>query len=575
MTAVAARTVDAPQAFKRSRSSAGWTSKGGSGRGFLVATTLLLGLLSLLAFALASSQSKARRAVEERFGDQAETRAALTHSLFKSTVSASETTDARLYGTARVTAGALTAAARSEQSPDLVLLAQNGHVIASSADTSAIVINAIRAKPAFVSEVLAGAPFTLSDVMRLGRNKTVIQSAIAFNTPGGRRVLVSGFSPHELSSFIGGYLVGAADSSDGRAYVLDGNGAVIASAVNSAASTSSVTEPGLVSAASRGGQGPFRHGRYFVASPVQNSRWRVVLTEADRTVFASVSGASAWVPWLLFGAFAFVSILALALVARIVRKSVLQRESDARFRDALRETNLRLEAASQAKDRFLASMSHELRTPLNAILGFTGTILMELPGPLNDEQSKQLRTVQTSGRHLLSLINDMLDLAKIESGSAKPRVEPIDCQELLEEVAVGLRPLATEKGLELDVVAATGRLEVHTDRRALSQILINLVNNAIKFTDQGGARLQLSRYDRGQSSFTRFTVTDTGPGIKATDQGRLFAAFEQIDNSTTRASEGTGLGLYICQTLATFIGGAITFESEYGKGSAFTLELSE
>jgi PAS domain S-box-containing protein len=246
-----------------------------------------------------------------------------------------------------------------------------------------------------------------------------------------------------------------------------------------------------------------------------------------------------------------------------------------RFERDLRRTNVQLEAAGQAKDRFLASMSHELRTPLNAILGFTGTILMELPGPLNDEQSKQLRTVQSSGRHLLSLINDMLDLAKIESGGSEPSVEPIDCQELLEEVAVSLRPLAEEKELALEVIAPTDRVEVHTDRRALRQILINLVNNAIKFTDEGGVRLQLDRHNGHGPSQTRFTVTDTGPGIKTEDQGRLFAAFEQLDNSTTRASEGTGLGLYICRTLATFIGAAITFESEYGNGSAFTLELAE
>lgn len=260
------------------------------------------------------------------------------------------------------------------------------------------------------------------------------------------------------------------------------------------------------------------------------------------------------------------------LFATAAIRDVTQRK---RFEQDLHEANDKLEAASRSKDRFLASMSHELRTPLNAILGFTGTMLMELPGPLNDEQTKQLRTVQTSGRHLLSLINDMLDLAKIESGSAQPSVEPIDCQELVNEVVVGLQPLADKKLLALEVVAPSERLEVHTDRRALSQILINLVNNAIKFTDEGEVRLQLDRCHDDGSSQTRFTVTDTGPGIKAADQGRLFAAFEQLDNSTTRAAEGTGLGLYISQTLATFIGAAITFESEHGKGSTFTLELAE
>jgi signal transduction histidine kinase len=243
--------------------------------------------------------------------------------------------------------------------------------------------------------------------------------------------------------------------------------------------------------------------------------------------------------------------------------------------EQLEEANRQLASAARAKSEFVANMSHELRTPLNAILGFTGTILMGLPGPLNDEQTKQLRTVQSNGKHLLSLINDMLDLAKIESGKVELNVEPIDCQGLMEEVTVGLRPLAEKKGLELAMVAPADRLEVHTDRRVLSQILINLANNAIKFTDQGAVRLQLSRQTRERASLTRFTVTDTGRGIKPDDQERLFAAFERIESPTTAPGEGTGLGLYICQTLATSIGSAITFESEFGEGSAFTLELSE
>jgi protein-histidine pros-kinase len=246
-----------------------------------------------------------------------------------------------------------------------------------------------------------------------------------------------------------------------------------------------------------------------------------------------------------------------------------------RFERDLQEANVGLEEANRAKDRFLASMSHELRTPLNAILGFTGTMLMELPGPLNDEQAKQLRTVQTSGRHLLSLINDLLDLAKIESGSIEPNVESIECVELLEEVAAGLRPLADQKGLTLEVLAPTSPCEVRTDRRALSQILINLTNNAIKFTDRGRVRLQLSQRPGTRALQTSFTVTDTGCGIKPADRTRLFAAFEQIESSRTHAQEGTGLGLHICQTVAAFIGAAITFESEFGQGSAFTVELGE
>jgi signal transduction histidine kinase len=199
---------------------------------------------------------------------------------------------------------------------------------------------------------------------------------------------------------------------------------------------------------------------------------------------------------------------------------------------------------------------------------------MELPGPLNDEQAKQLRTVQASGRHLLSLINDLLDLARIESGKIALEVEAINGRELLEDVALGLKPLADEKGIELEVIGSRG-LEVHSDRRALRQILINLTNNAIKFTDSGWIRMELSRLDDEDGGVTRFAVIDTGCGIRPDDQARLFAAFEQIEGSGARLYEGTGLGLYICQTLATLMDATITFESEPGKGSTFVLELQD
>jgi protein-histidine pros-kinase len=239
----------------------------------------------------------------------------------------------------------------------------------------------------------------------------------------------------------------------------------------------------------------------------------------------------------------------------------------------LEDSNVELEAADVAKDLFLANMSHELRTPLNAILGFTGTMLMELPGPLTAEQGKQLRTVQANGRHLLSIINDLLDLSRIESGKIELNVEPIACRELVEEVVMGLRPLAEQKGIDLVWVAPEDDLEVRSDRRSLSQILINLTNNAIKFTDEGGVRLELSRQSDNGASPIRFSVIDTGHGIDPKDQQKLFAAFEQIQASAARRHEGTGLGLYICQRLTALIGGTITFESELHKGTTFTLEL--
>jgi protein-histidine pros-kinase len=246
-----------------------------------------------------------------------------------------------------------------------------------------------------------------------------------------------------------------------------------------------------------------------------------------------------------------------------------------RFEQTLREKNIELEKANLAKDHFLASMSHELRTPLNAIIGFTGTLLMKLPGPLTIDQEKQLRTIQSSAKHLLSLINDLLDLTKIESGKVEVQFVPVVCQNIVQEVITALRPLAENKDLKLEVELPAQELIILTDRRALSQILLNLTNNAIKFTEQGEVRLELSQRQAEGQRFITICLTDTGIGIRPEDQIKLFQAFAQIDSSATRRYQGTGLGLYLSQKLAGLLGGRIEFESVYGQGSRFTLVIPQ
>ncbi len=244
-----------------------------------------------------------------------------------------------------------------------------------------------------------------------------------------------------------------------------------------------------------------------------------------------------------------------------------------RIEHTLQEKNIELEKANLAKDRFLASMSHELRTPLNAIIGFTGTLLMRLPGPLTAEQDKQLKTVQSSARHLLSLINDLLDLAKIESGKVEMNLETLVCQRVVGEVAETMGPLARQKGLEFKLELPEDDVVIETDRRALSQIIFNLVNNAIKFTEKGEVRIEMTKYDNDGHRVMAIHVKDTGVGIKFDDQTKLFQAFSQLDSTSTRRFEGTGLGLYLSQKLAALLNGGLYFESEYGCGSTFTLEL--
>lgn len=240
-----------------------------------------------------------------------------------------------------------------------------------------------------------------------------------------------------------------------------------------------------------------------------------------------------------------------------------------RFERALQETNAQLAAASLAKDRFLASMSHELRTPLNAIIGFTGTLLMQLPGPLNEAQQRQLSTVQISARHLLALINDLLDVAKIEAGKEDFTLEPVELDEVLHEAASTLQQQALAKGLRIELKLDANCNSIQSNRRAVSQIVLNLLSNAVKFTRQGWVRIEL----RQRSRLIEIAVSDSGPGIQEQDLGRLFEAFSRLGTERVRQTEGTGLGLHLSQKLAQQLGGCIEARSELGKGSVFTLQL--
>ncbi|HEV3162649.1 MAG TPA: CHASE3 domain-containing protein [Isosphaeraceae bacterium] len=245
-----------------------------------------------------------------------------------------------------------------------------------------------------------------------------------------------------------------------------------------------------------------------------------------------------------------------------------------RFEHTLRVKNAELEEANRVKDRFLATMSHELRTPLNAIIGFTGTLLMRLPGPLTAEQQKQLKTIQSSAKLLLSLINDLLNLARIEAGKLELNLERINCLEVLEALSATIAPLAQAKGLTLDVKLPEVAVVVQADGRALHQILLNLASNAIKYTSEGGVTIELEDREHAGRRIVEFLVSDTGPGIAPEEQARLFQAFERLSGSTRGSQEGTGLGLYLSQKLAELMGGRITVQSVLGKGSTFRLVLN-
>ncbi len=246
---------------------------------------------------------------------------------------------------------------------------------------------------------------------------------------------------------------------------------------------------------------------------------------------------------------------------------------------ALREAVAHAESADRIKSAFLATMSHELRTPLNSIIGFTGIVLRGLAGPLTDEQTKQLSMVRGSAHHLLDLINDVLDISKIEAGQFEVRAQPFALDDAITSVVNTLAPMAERKQLGIVVTAPVELPPIVSDRRRVEQILLNLVNNAIKFTEVGEVRVVVTSVtpppgtDVAAQPRVRIDIEDTGVGIAADDLPTLFTPFRQLDSGLARQHEGTGLGLAICQRLAHLLGGSITACSTLGVGSRFSVEL--
>ncbi|GEM_PF-200137 len=230
----------------------------------------------------------------------------------------------------------------------------------------------------------------------------------------------------------------------------------------------------------------------------------------------------------------------------------------------------RAESADRVKSAFLASMSHELRTPLNSIIGFTGILLQELAGPLNPEQKKQLVMVQDSSRHLLNLINDVLDISKIEAGQLTLSASTFELKPSIEKMIALVTPMAQKKGLELSLDLADDINMVTTDQRRLEQVILNLLNNAVKFTEHGSVRVTC----RSENGSFLLAVTDTGIGMPADELKNLFQPFHQIDTGLARKHEGTGLGLSICKRLLNMMGGKIWVESQVDVGSTFYVNFT-
>jgi signal transduction histidine kinase len=256
------------------------------------------------------------------------------------------------------------------------------------------------------------------------------------------------------------------------------------------------------------------------------------------------------------------------LIKTFAAQSALAIQNARLFRE-IEEKSRELAEASQHKSQFLANMSHELRTPLNAILGYTELMTDGAYGEPSEKMLGVLKRLEANGRHLLGLINDVLDLSKIEAGQLVLELSDYCLQDIAQTVRSTLEPLAADKKLAFKLELAPELPAGHGDGRRLTQVLINLVGNALKFTDAGEVAIKA---EANNGAF-HVSVCDTGPGISAADQAKLFQEFQQADNAITRKKGGTGLGLAISKRIIEMHGGKIWVESQPGQGSTFAFTL--
>jgi signal transduction histidine kinase len=243
---------------------------------------------------------------------------------------------------------------------------------------------------------------------------------------------------------------------------------------------------------------------------------------------------------------------------------------NARLFHEIADKGRQLEAASRHKSEFLANMSHELRTPLNAVIGFSEVLLQRMFGDLNPKQDEYLKDIYASGQHLLSLINDILDLSKIEAGRMELAPAPFHLPSALENAVTLVRERAARHGITLQVDVDPRLGELVGDERKVKQVVLNLLSNAVKFTPEGGRiSLKAHRLD----STVEIAVTDTGIGIAPEDQAAIFEEFRQVGSDEARKQEGTGLGLTLAKKFVELHGGRIWVESKLGSGSTFTFTL--
>jgi signal transduction histidine kinase len=385
----------------------------------------------------------------------------------------------------------------------------------------------------------------------------------------GTRVELTGFPLTLVSALLPNYL-NTMNETGGESFLLDGSNAVVATSVPNVGPGTQPPDPSLLTAIRRHPQGAYtRSGAawHFTVAGLPNTNWRLVLAVPDSTLFAPVSGESQLIPWELMA----LLLLCGCIVLMFVRRARRDAQSLAYANEKLEQRNAEVEEANRAKTTFLAGMSHELRTPLNGIIGFAELMYDERVGPVAEEHREFLGYMLTSAQHLLTLINGVLDLSKVEAGKLEFDRQPLDLTPFIEDIQATLRPLAEERQIELSSQVDPALGVVWVDESRFRQIVLNYASNALKFTEPGGrVSIGLMAADAGM---LRLEVEDTGIGIAADELDHLFSEFSQLQRGRATSSSGTGLGLALTKRLVEAQGGTVGVVSEPGIGSTFSATL--
>ncbi len=543
------------------------------GRGLRIAIGVAAGVLVavLIAFAieLAGQQRDDRRDIEDSFRERATISAALTQSLFEAASTTAQAENAQRYGTAEVTPETMAAGAQEGNNAYLVLLGPDGAPISASPGTPADVLRGLLERPSYIQQVIDGAPYALSNFQRFpGADLETYDLVAPVETELGRRLLVSGVSPQLLSVFLGGYLTRVPNVGDGAAYLLDANGAVVAATVAEVKPGDPPADTELSEAVADKDQGSFGDDRYFVSSPVEGSPWEVVSTAPESELFASVSGAHKWVPWLIFTLFALASAVALLLLMRVARGADEIADANERLElanAALEQRAKELGRSNEELDQFASIASHDLKEPLRKVQTFTEQLAGTEAERLSEQGHDYLQRTRAAAERMQDLIDDLLKFSRVAT-QGRP-FEPVDLGEVARQAVSDLQAVIDEAGGSVEI----GELPtVAADPLQMRQLLQNLISNAVKFHREG-VPPEVSISSRSSGRFAELEVSDNGIGFEPKYNTRIFRVFERLHGRGAFA--GTGIGLALCRKIVDRHGGAIIAESTPGEGSTFTVRL--